>query len=287
MKNRKEVKKSMKINYSCVVDKQEKFKKQGWLWLNSLIKLGGINPADIWVHCVRGVEPDYIKKCEDTGVNVESIEPFGDKKYCNKIAQMSNAKLKDSDAIILMDTDMIMLENFEHLLTGLDYISAKIVDLENPPIEIIDAVFASAGLKKVLPDYFTGYKAAPTYGANFNGGLYIIPAKYYDIIEAGWQKWAYWLLENGKPLYDIGKESHIDQISFCMTVHENNLNIKYLDPAYNYPLPFDYGIEDGLYVVHYHDKIDENFSSLILEYEPNENIKKAVDKANKFINNLN
>ena len=276
----------MKINYSCVVDKQEKLKKQGWLWLNSLIKSGGINPDNIWMHFVDGVDAGFIEKCAALGANIKITEPFGDKKYCNKIAQMSNKKLKESDIIILMDTDMIMLENFEHLLTDIDYISAKIVDLENPPIEIIDAVFKLAGLKKVLPDYFTGYKAAPTYGANFNGGLYIIPAKYYDIIESGWQKWANWLLKNGKPLYNISKEAHIDQISFCMAVHENNLDIKYLDPRYNYPLPFDYGINEKLYVLHYHDKIDGNFSSLTPDFEPNENIKKAVDKANKLINSL-
>jgi hypothetical protein len=126
-----------------------------------------------------------------------------------------------------------------------------------------------------------------TYGANFNGGLYIIPAEYYNIIETGWKKWAYWLLENGKPLYDIGKGAHIDQISFCMAVHENNLKIKYLEPAYNYPLPFDYNYGGKLYVLHYHDKINEDFSALLLDYEPNEYLKKAVDKANKFIKNLN
>jgi len=275
------------IHYSCVVDKPEKFKNQGWLWINSLIKMGGIKPENIWAHCVAGIDAEYVRKCKTLGVNVGIIEPFGDKKYCNKIAQMSNKKLKESDIIILMDTDMIMLENFGHLLVDIDYITAKIVDLENPPVEAIDAVFAAAGLKKALPDSFTGYKSARTYGANFNGGLYIIPAKYYDIIETGWHKWARWLLDNGAPLYDIGKEAHIDQISFCMTVHENNLDIKYLAPAYNYPLPFDYGIEEKLYVMHYHDKIAEDFSSLLLDYEPGEHIKKAVDKANDFIRGIN
>ena len=277
----------MKINYSCVVDKQEKFKKQGWLWLNSLIRLGGISPADIWVHCVSGMDAQYIKKCGGAGVNVEVIEPFGDKKYCNKIAQMSNAKLRGGDFIVLMDTDMIMLESFGHLLAGLDCISAKTVDLENPPAAILDALFGLAGLEKTLPDNLTGYKAARTYGANFNGGLYIIPAAFYGVIEQGWQKWALWLLENGKPLYDVGLEAHIDQVSFCMAVHESRLGIKYLNPGYNYPLPYDYGFAGKIYVLHYHYQVSEDFSSLLLDFEPGENIRKAVDAANKFIANLN
>ena len=273
----------MKINYSCVVDTHERFKEQGWIWLNSLIKLGGINPANIWVNCVSGMDAGYIKKCADTGANVELIEPFGDRKYCNKVPQMANNKLKDSDIIILMDTDMLMLESFESGLAGLNYIGGKIVDLANPPIEVIDAVFAVAGLQKTHPDNLIECDSVLTYGANFNGGLYIIPRKYYDIIEAGWQKWALWLLENGKPMYDAGKETHIDQISFCMTVHEHRLDIKHLERAYNYPLPYDFGAEERApYVLHYHDKVDENLL-LSLNYEPAGNIKKAVDKANNFI----
>lgn len=276
----------MKINYSCVVDNHEKFKKQGWIWLNSLLKFGSVNPANIWVHCIKGMDLGYIKKCEDTGVNVKIIEPFGDKKYCNKIPQMSNTDLKNGDIIILMDTDMIMLENFEHNLVGLDSISGKIVDLANPPIEVIDAVFEIAGLKKVLPDNNIERGSFKTYGANFNGGFYIIPKKYYEIIGAGWQKWAQWLLINGKPMYDAKKEVHIDQVSFCMTVHENNINVKHLDRIYNYPLPYDFGSEEKMpYILHYHDRVDENFL-LSLDYEPAGNIKTAVDRANDFIRKL-
>jgi len=281
----------MKINYSCVVDNHDKFKKQGWIWLNSLIELGGINPAHIWVHCISGVNSEYIRKCEDIGVNVEIIEPFGDKKYCNKIPQMSNAKLKDADIVILMDTDMVMLENFERKVKGSDYIDCicgKIVDLSNPPIHVIDEVYKLAGLAKTLPDQFIECEPVYTYGANFNGGLYVIPRKYYDVIETGWQKWALWLLENenGKPMYDAGREANIDQVSFSMTVQENRLSIKYLDRSYNYPLPYDFGADEKPpYVLHYHDKVDDDFL-LELDYEPRGNIKKAVDKANGLIKKL-
>ena len=277
----------MKINYSCVVDNHDKFKKQGWIWLNSLIALGGINPDNIWVHCVVGMDSEYIKKCEKIGANVEIIEPFGDKKYCNKLAQMSNAKLKDADVVILMDTDMIMLKNFEEQLVDLDCICGKIVDLpHNPPKHVIDEVYQIAGLTKTLPDYLTECEPSYTYGANFNGGLYVIPRKYYDIIETDWQKWALWLLENGKPMYDAGKEAHIDQVSFSMTVQENELNIKYLNRAYNYPLPYDFGAdEDYPYILHYHDYVDADFL-MALDYEPTGNIKKAVDTANGFITKL-
>jgi len=273
-----------KINYSCVVDTHEKFKKQGWLWLNSLIKLGGVDPANIWVHCINGMGGGYVARLRATGANIVMSEPFGDRKYCNKIPQMGNAQLKAGDAVILMDTDMIMLENFEDTL-DFDCISAKIVDLANPPTEVIDAVFALAGQQKKLPDHFIECEKIATYGANFNGGLYVIPQKYYDIIGAGWKKWAEWLLANGKPMYDAGREAHIDQVSFCMAVHEHapGIKIKHLDRRYNYPLPYDFGEREQMpYVLHYHDRVDDNFL-LSPDYEPRANIKKAVDKANAFI----
>jgi len=282
----------MRIKYSCVVDHKDIFKKQGWLWLNSLIYFGQINPADIYVHCIRGTDEDYMKKCAGTGVNVVITEPFGDKTYCNKIAQLSNDDLKDSDVIILMDTDMIMLENFENTIDfslerSSGYISAKIVDMPNPAIDTIDELFELAHLKKSLPDKSVECMDYLTYGANFNGGLYIIPQKYYGIIQSGWEKWSQWLLKYGKPLYDAKREAHIDQVSFCMTIHENNIPVKYLDRLYNYPLPYDLGDAKKIpYVLHYHTYTDENHL-LTVDYELVGNIKKAVDLANRFISEYN
>ena len=284
----------MRIKYSCLIDNKEKYQKQGWLWLNSLIYFGKINPSDIYMHCIGGTSDYYIQKYVQTGANVEITEAYGDKTYCNKIAQMFNIKLKDSDVIILMDTDMIMLKNFEKTLDFYDYsnyIIAKIVNAPNPEKSVIDKLFEISGLKKSLPDKIIelsgDYTDYMTYGANFNGGLYIIPEKYYDTIQSGWAKWAQWLIKNGKPLYDANKEAHIDQISFCMTIHENNLPIKYLDRLYNYPLPFDFGDPEKIpYVLHYHHHMDEN-NLLWLNYQPGKNMEKAVRMANEFIEKYN
>lgn len=278
---------NMKINYSCVIDAKERYLQQGWLWVNSLLQMGKINPSNIWVHFVAGVDETYIDKFRNTGVNIAVIEPYGDKKYCNKIAQMQNEGLKDSDVIILMDIDMIMLENFENDI-DCDYISSKIVNETNPQIEIINELFALSGLKKSISHMAVELDTGITYGANFNGGLYIIPKKYYDIIQSGWEKWAQWLLKSGKPLYEAKKEAHIDQLSFCMTIHENNLPVKYINRLYNYPLPFQFGDSESLpYVLHYHTLMDNNKCTRIeVEYEPIENIKKAIDLANEFIKKI-
>jgi hypothetical protein len=273
----------MRVNYSCVIDTKEHFLKQGWLWLNSLIHFGKIDPGRIYVHCVTGTSAQYIEKCKGAGVNVEVIERFGDKKYCNKIRQLSNEKLKDCDAAVLMDTDMVMLENFEDKL-DFEHISAKIVYMKNPETPVIDSVFALSGLKKTLPDVAIesdgGYL---TYGANFNGGLYIIPQKYCEAVKSGWEKWALWLLSNGEPLKKANKQDNTDQVSFCMTVHENQIPVKYLGRLYNYHILFDLGEKEHTpYVLHYHAHIDENHL-ISTDYAPEGKIKEAILAANGFI----
>ena len=277
----------MKVNYSCVIDNKERYLQQGWLWVNSLIQLAKINPKNIWVHFISDIDDSYIRKFADSGVNISVIEPYGDKKYCNKIAQMQNDELKNSDAIILMDIDMIMLESFEDNI-DYDCISSKIVNETNPSTEVIDELFKLAGLTKTLPDKAIELRDDLTYGANFNGGIYIIPKKYYNIIQSGWEKWAQWLLINGKPLYDAKREAHIDQVSFCMNIHENNIPIKYISRLYNYPMPFQFDDLGRLpYVLHYHTLMDATENKFIaVDYEPAGNIKKAIELANKFISSL-
>ena len=278
----------MRVKYSCVVDNRERYQKQGWIWLNSLIYFGKIDPADIFVHCVAGTDDGFARKCAEAGANVEITEPYGDKTYCNKIAQMGNPRLKDSDAVILMDCDMIMLRNFEDTI-DFTRVSAKIINYANPETHILDSLFALAGLEKssAAPDVKIEYADDYfTYGANFNGGLYIIPARFYGVVESGWQKWALWLLEYGKPLYDAGSQTHIDQISFCMAVHENNIPVNHLHRRYNYSTPRDFGDgEPYPYVLHYHTYTDEN-NLVALDYAPAGNIKIAVETANGFISGL-
>ncbi|MCL1794724.1 MAG: hypothetical protein FWG34_12755 [Oscillospiraceae bacterium] len=273
----------MRVNYSCVVDNKERYQKQGWFWLNSLLHFGKIDSGSIYVHCVRGTDSRYIEKCAGTGANVSVIEPFGDKKFCNKIAQLSNEKLKDCDAAILMDTDMIMLENFEHKL---DYgrVGGKIVYMKNPETEVIGRIFEAAGLKKSLPDIpIESNGGYLTYGANFNGGLYAIPGKYCEAIKSGWEKWSLWLLENGKALYEANKADNIDQVSFCMAVHEKNIPIKYFGRLYNYHVIFDLGEKEKIpYVLHYHTATDEN-GLISPDYVLEGKIKEAVEAANALI----
>ena len=141
----------MKVYYSCVVDCNYKFQYQGWLWVNSLIFNAMVNPKNIWIHCIKGVDEEFKKLCMDLGVNTIQIEPFGDTKYCNKISQLSNLSLRDADIIVLMDTDTFVLKNFEADLDT-NYIYAKPVDTATPKLSVFDELFSLTKLKKSFND---------------------------------------------------------------------------------------------------------------------------------------
>jgi hypothetical protein len=91
--------------------------------------------------------------------------------------------------------------------------------------------------------------------------------------------------KNGAPLYKAKKEAHIDQLGFCMAAHENNIPVKYLGSLYNYHVLLDYAKPERVpYVLHYHTAADKkDFTGIELDYEPEGNIKKAVETANGFM----
>jgi len=226
----------MKVIYSCVVDVSYKFQYQGWLWANSLIINACVDPQNIWIHCIKGVDTGFKKLCAGLGINVLDIEPFGDGKYCNKIAQLFNPMLRNADIIVLMDTDTFVLSNFESELDS-NRICAKPVDTPNPDISVFDTLFSMAGIEKSVSNTTATCIKKHTYGANFNGGLYAVPKIFVDAMQISWVKWSNWLLSHAKQENRIDfPEIHIDQMSFCMSVHENKFPITELDVSLNFPL---------------------------------------------------
>lgn len=80
----------------------------------------------------------------DQGYSVRHLTPFGDEKFCNKLAQLPNLLGEACDIIVLLDTDMIAVADCRPLLveTG---VQAKIVDFANPKLDILKDVIAAAG----------------------------------------------------------------------------------------------------------------------------------------------
>jgi len=270
----------MKVYYSCVVDINPKFHYQCWLWVHSLIEMAKINPQNIWVHYIKEVNLTFVEKLKSLGVQVKQIESFGDGKYCNKIAQLSNEALRNADVLILMDTDMIVTKDFSNEI-NLNCVSGKIVDLPNPEILVLNKIFSEAGIERTFGEIKTDLSEELTYAGNFNGGLYVIPQKYIESVYTSWRKWALWLLDM-KLLHEAGKGTHVDQVSFCMAIHENGIPIEHLHRKYNFPTHINFLKDIAPVVIHYHWELDEVG---LLKINPNStsDYKKCISEVNELI----
>ncbi|MEB3317266.1 MAG: hypothetical protein VKO39_03905 [Cyanobacteriota bacterium] len=101
--------------FSCVVDSQPIYYFQAWNLIHSLIGKADVKAEQIIVNFTPNVDPDLIREIKQLNCHVRFIEPFGDKKYCNKIAQLDQDIFHECDGVFLLDLDMIVLANIDHL----------------------------------------------------------------------------------------------------------------------------------------------------------------------------
>ena len=247
-----------RIAFSFIVDADPRFAYEGWHLAHSLMQHCAANAKDIHVQFTSDVDPRTVDIFASIGCNVATLERFGDGKYCNKLAQWSNLSQSAADHFIFLDTDMIVVADCRSQLPT-NKISAKIVDLPNPPLEVLSEVLTAAGFS-TLPDLCNvDASVNPTYVGNCNGGLYSVPRQYSDTLFSVWQRWALWLLNHNEPLVRAGKESHVDQISFCLALHETGLPFALAPSNVNYFIHFagEHSYFDSAHpisILHYHNE---------------------------------
>src|SRR5258708_9246053 len=126
------------IAFSFIVDDEPRFAYQGWHLAHSIIERLSTRPDAIFVQFTKGISYETIQIFERLGCRTILIEKFGDGKYCNKLAQWTE-ELSNSEfqLFVFLDTDMIFVGNRLDQLPS-DFICAKVVDLANPPIDILE-----------------------------------------------------------------------------------------------------------------------------------------------------
>ena len=270
----------METFYSFVVDKNPSFYYQGWIIANSLIKNSNISANKIIVNAVKGVDENWLQHFRNLGVNVVEIEAFGDKKFCNKVQQLENSIIEKADCLILLDTDMIVLKDIQEI-ADTEFVKGRIVGGPNPSIETISEIFKIAGLKnsakKIKIEFHPKHKTFSNY---FNGGLYVIPAKYIHKINQSWKNWILWLIENKILLEKSNKINNIDQVAFLLSIVELEIPTNSLNSQYNFPISANKPIFPR--ILHYHKKL--NGAGLLQNVNQNNfELNKAINFANAFI----
>lgn len=249
-----------RVIFSFVVDASPHFTYQGYHLARSILEHCGVDVGAIYVHVTPEVNTEARAVFSDLGCRVVEIAPFGDGRYCNKIAQLVHLEPADFDLAVLLDTDTLLIADIlPHV--RFDTIQGKIVDLPNPSRTVLQEIAARAGLPK-LPDAVpTDAAPGETFAGNYNGGFYAIPKSYVATIAKDWPRWALWLMENPEPLRRENKEVHIDRTAMWLTLTANELATTVVPSNLNYYIHFAgehryYRPDIPICLLHYHDTLN-------------------------------
>lgn len=241
---------------SCVVDADPIFAYQAWHLGHSLARRGNLSARQFHLQCTPSVSAEAMTELAEAGFVLSRLTPFGDGAYCNKLAQWPGVSGTSARVVVLLDTDMLCLASFSDLLTAHEVIG-KPVDLPNPPLAVLDAVFARTGRSTRPAQVRVDAGPQMTFAGNFNGGFYGLPKAAARQLFPAWQRWAEWLLSDAGALSAFGYQRNADQISFCLAAHELELNLRSAPSNLNYFAHFEaprhYLLpREPIAILHYH-----------------------------------
>lgn len=273
--------------YSMVVDAVPEHPYKAEILSLTLERLGNIPPDRIIVQCTNRVAEKVRDRLVQRGYLVTVIPPYLDGKHCNKLRQLDvfiQKGFDDSDGVFLLDIDLAVLSPID--IPNEEVIWGKIVDGPNPPLPVLERIFAKASVKipDVLPcDWNTG----ETVSTNFNGGLIFVPKALASTLNVKWRKWAEFLYIRPELFDKPTQRQHIDQISFAMALASEDFPFKHLPANYNFPchsksVPRTFPRESDVYVLHYHACLD-GFGLIDPIFSDAELIDNAVNRVNDEI----
>jgi len=277
------------IFFSCYVDNNPKFFKEVIVWVSTLIGLGNISCTNIFVHVNNEIPKAHklIQWLFSKNVNVVFTGTFSKSHlYCNKIQQLPTFFQLACDYVVFMDCDTSLLTQFSPPISNHDAYG-KLTDNTTPRESDLIEIFNKA---KVSSLTLVEVHAAKVWGTrlmtdwnNCNGGLYIVNQKFISRLHPCWENWAKWGIAN---LHLFNKhQSHVDQVSFALALHELGTKVQHLPPEWNYQLE-NYGTGIDAYpgltpcVLHYHEFLQDDFLLPEFKYQA---LNIAIQKFNKFI----
>ncbi|UDL95246.1 class I SAM-dependent methyltransferase [Lichenihabitans sp. PAMC28606] len=226
-----------RLAISIVIDQDPIFAYTAWHQAHSIVKHVKLQPSDIHIQFTSEVPSEVVDIFRDAGFTLHRLARFGDGRYCNKLAQWENLRSVETDHVVFLDADMICIDDFSTFLPPAA-IAAKVVDLDNPPLDLLDELFRRAGFRDRPPVIDAEATDAKTYRGNCNGGFYSVPVRFAESLFGAWRHYAQVLLDDIEPLRHAGKENHVDQISFCMAIHHTGMPFEQLPSNVNYYLHF-------------------------------------------------
>lgn len=245
--------------FACVVDAHPKFHLDALRWFATLQRIAGVDAHDLVVHAVGSTESDVLAFLRGQGVSVVNVPLFDPRSpHCNKISGALNLAGRDFDGMaVLTDADIVVLEDPRGLPVAPGSLGLRLVGAGNPPLRVLEGVFASARLP--VPERVPLERVAVagfTLAGHGNGGVYMVPAATLRPVAQSWERWARWLLDRLDLLEDW--PTFVDQTAMTLAVAETGTRPHWLDPRWNLPsqnpkrIPAD---PEPPAIIHYHHAV--------------------------------
>lgn len=273
--------------FSMVIDAIPDHAWKAEILVRSLIASGEVAPSRIVVQSTDRVPEAVRQRFAAIGCAVGTVAPYLDGRYCNKLRQLDRFVERaegGSGGIVLMDVDMAVAAPLR--VPFPDVICGKIVDAPNPPLSVLERIFAAAGVP--LPDVVPcDWGNGETVATNFNGGFYYVPDRAVPALRAKWCAWAEFLFARPELFDNPGQCCHIDQISFALALADLGLAYRHLPANWNFPLhsaalPRSFRPDEPVLVLHYHQCLD-TFGLLAPVFEGEPSVAAAVAGVNDAI----
>ncbi len=248
--------------YSMVLDHVPAHPYQVENLLRTLETLGGAPREAMVVQCTDRVSESVKSGLAENGYRVVVIEPYLDRKYCNKIVQLDHFASREEDGcqgLFLFDSDTVVLTPLD--VPDPDRVWGKIVDFRNPPLSTLKTLFSAAGVA-LPPIVRCDWDMGDTVDANFNGGMLYIPMQAVAKLRAAWRRWAEFLFFHAELFPGPSEHDHVDQISFAMALASEGFSYGHLPANWNYPCheerpaPLSFQPDEDIRVLHYHQCLD-------------------------------
>lgn len=243
--------------FSCVLDYSPLMAVQNYIWLINLLAIA-VKPEQIYVHIVSELPSEYKAYLDSVGVHIVYKPTFDSRnKYCNKLVQLETfIESDDYDYVFLMDCDTAVVD-----LSGIDLtdaVYAKVVDFPNPPLNILQNIFAKNDLQVTqIESTFSIQGKQLTDWNNCNGGLYIINREFLKILAPKWTHFAKASIEQ-EALFTEAYSKHADQVGFALAMASLEKQVTHLGIEWNYPTHIPNEFDCVPKIVHFHNEINEH-----------------------------
>jgi hypothetical protein len=222
--------------FSCVVDTDPRFHLDVLRWYATLDRIVGVRPEDLVVHAVERTESDVLDYLRAKGVAVLRVPRFDDRSpHCNKISGALTLAERGVDGIaVLTDTDLVVLEDPRGLDIEPAAIGLRGVVGRNPPVDVLERVFAAAGVGPVTLMPLEMVPGDSTVAGHGNGGFYLVPGAALARLAQTWAHWASWLLGHIE-LLDPWWHKFVDQTAMTLALTEEGIRPYMLGLEWNFP----------------------------------------------------